>query len=221
MVNLLLLGFQGSKPAATEVGTAAREVIEDDPLPTIYLFKELMENRDLMSGNRQCFSLGPFHSSEDMEAVRERLMQVSVAINERQTQALVEKGYWVYLTPYQTLQEASNVLLSLRAMGLEDIALIPEGIWSNSISLGLFLRQENALKRKQDLEERGFSPLIEVQRQTESRYWLDYEQDPGSRLIDLGLQNLPNDFMQRALPCLEPETAPEAQTDPEPGTEKV
>ena len=62
------------------------------------------------------------------------------------------------------------------------------------------MRQENALKRKKGLEDRGYEPLMRVQRQAESRYWLDYEQDPGSDLIALDMQNRPNDFMQRSLP---------------------
>jgi len=43
--------------------------------------------------------------------------------------------------------------------------------------------------------------MIRVQRQSESRYWLDYEQSPGSELIAIDMQNRPNDFMRRSLPC--------------------
>jgi hypothetical protein len=42
-----------------------------------------------------------------------------------------------------------------------------------------------------------------VQRQAEDRYWLDYEQIPGSDLIAIDMQDRPNDFMQRSLPCPE------------------
>jgi hypothetical protein len=63
------------------------------------------------------------------------------------------------------------------------------------------MRQENAQRRKQGLESKGFNPMIRIQRQAEPRYWLDYEQNPGSALIALDMQNRPNDFMQRPLPC--------------------
>ena len=206
VANLLLLGFQLSKPVAEPETVASEAVAEDSSIPTIYLFSELAQDQDLMGSNRQCFSLGPFHSSEDMDEVRIQLQQVSVSIGERQTQALVEKGYWVFLPPYASLLEANRALLSLQALGLEDIAVIYEGDWKNSISLGYFLRQENALKRREGLEKRGYEPLMRVQRQAEYRYWLDYEQDPGSALIALDLQNRPNDFMQRSLPCPEQES---------------
>jgi len=206
VANLLLLGFQSSKPPAQPETTAKKTVVEESGVPTIHLFNEMMQDQDLMSGNRLCFSLGPFHSSKDRNEVRISLLEVSASMTERETQALVEKGYWVFLPPYASLLEANQVLLSLQALGLKDIAVIYDGDLKNAISLGYFMRQENALKRKKGLEDRDYAPLIRVQRQAEPRYWLDYEQNPGSGLITLDMQNRPNDFMQRTMPC--PESDP-------------
>jgi len=203
VANLLLLGFQVNKPVVQEETPVIQAVAEDPNIPTINLFNEMMQDQKLMSGNRQCFSLGPFHSSEGRDEIFARLQDVSTSISERQTQALVEKGYWVFLPPYISLLEANQVLLSLRALGLEDVAIIFDGGWKNAISLGYFLRQKNATRRKKGLEERGYEPQLRVQRHTEPRYWLDYEQHPGSGLIALDMQNRPIDFMQRSLPCPE------------------
>ena len=203
VANLLLLGFQGSKPAVQPETIAKQAVVEDSSVPTIHLFSEMIENQDLLSGNRRCFSLGPFHSSEDKNEIQTLLEDVSANISERETLALVEKGYWVYMPPYESLLEANQVLLSLQALGLKDIGVIYNGDWQNAISLGYFLRQENALRRKKDLEDRNFTPMVRVQRQSETRYWLDYEQNPGSTLIAIDMQDRPNDFMRRSLPCPE------------------
>lgn len=203
VVNLLLFAFWDSETAVqpkSPVKTAARQ---DSRVPTIHLFSEMMEDQGLMSDGRRCFSLGPFHSVDEVDEVYASLVEVTVTINERKSQALVEKGYWVYLSPYKDLVEANQVLFSLQGLGLKDVAVIYNGEWTNGISLGYFRRQENALKRKQGLEDRGYTPLIRVRRTAEDRYWLDYEQNPGSALIALDMQNRPNDFMQRALPCPE------------------
>ena len=201
VANVVLVGFLVSRPSAqSEVADKQIEAV-DSNIPTIHLFSEMMQDEGLMTGSRQCFSLGPFHDIEDMYDVRGRLQAISLSTDERQTQALVEKGYWVYLRPYETLLEANEVLFALQALGLNDIGVIYSGEQQNSISLGYFLRQENALRRKNGLEARGYKPLMRVQRQAEPRYWLDYEQNPGSSLIALDMQNRPNDFMQRAMPC--------------------
>jgi len=203
VANVLLIGFQASKKQPLKETVTASVETADSSVPTIHLFSELMEDQGLMNGNRQCFTLGPFHSRDDKDEIFSRLLEFAVAVQERETQALVEKGYWVFLPPYESLLEANEVLLSLQALGLKDIGVIYEGKHRNSISLGYFLRQENALRRKQALESRGYKPSMRVQRQAESRYWLDYEQVPGSALLTLDMQDRPNDFMQRAMPCPE------------------
>jgi hypothetical protein len=203
VANLLLLGFQDKKTAVPPKTTARQNVVEDSGIPRIHLFSEMMQDQDLLTGNRQCFSLGPFHADQDMDEIREQLREVSASISERQTEALVEKGYWVFMPPYISLLEANQELFSLQALGLTDIGVIYDGDWKNAISLGYFLRQENAVKRKIALEDRGYAPSIRVQRQAEPRYWLDYEQTTGSGLIALDMRNRPNDFMQRSLPCPE------------------
>lgn len=201
VVNLLLIGVWDKQPEVEKKVTAKSVSTQNSNIPTIHLFSEMIEDQDLLSDNRRCFSLGPFHSTEDLDIVYASLAEVSVTLSERQTLALVEKGYWAFLPPYSSLLEANEVLLSLQALGLKDIAVIYNGEWTNAISLGYFLRQENAVRRKNSLEERGYTPRIRVQRQSEDRYWLDYEQAPGSDLVALDMQDRPNDFMQRSMPC--------------------
>ncbi len=214
VVNLLLFGFWDKQATPQPKAPVKPKAVQDSNIPTIHLFSEMVVDQDLMSDSRQCFSLGPFHSVEDVDEVYASLIEVTVNITERQTQALVEKGYWVYLPPYKDLVEANQTLFSLQALGLQDIAVIYNGEWTNAISLGYFRRQENALKRKKSLEDRDYSPLIRVRREAEERFWLDYEKNPGSGLIALDLQNRPNDFMQRALPCPEQVASAEPVAQP-------
>ena len=221
VANLLLLGFQGSRPAIKPEITGNQQAIRDASIPKLYLFNELTQDQELMTGNRQCYSLGPFHTIEAKEVIRDQLEVVASSINERQTQALVEGGYWVYLPPFASLLEANQVLLSLKALGLKDVGVIYSGKWQNSISLGYFLRHENAQNRKKGLEQRGYEPLMRVQRQNEARYWLDYEQVPGAELVSLDMQTLPNDFMQRALPCPEIEVIDNVKSDLQPASEST
>jgi hypothetical protein len=201
VANLLLFGFQRKQPDTRPETTVAPAVKKNTGIPTIHLFSEMMQDQELLTGNRQCFSLGPFHSTDDKDEVLLLLQEISTGVSERQTEALVEKGYWVFMPPYGSLLEANQALISLQALGLEDIGIIYDGEWKNAISLGYFMRQENAQRRKKSVESRGYAPMIRVQRQGEPRYWLDYEQPPGSGLVALDMQNRPNDFMQRSMPC--------------------
>ncbi len=213
VANLLLFGFQRNNPAVepeTKVATAVKKTPE---IPTIHLFGEMMQDEDLLTDNRQCFSLGPFHSSDDKDEIRLLLQELSTRISERQTVALVEKGYWVFIPPYGSLLEANQSLIALQALGLEDIGVVYDGEWKNAVSLGYFMRQENAQRRKKSVEFKGYAPMIRVQRKGEPRYWLDYEQPPGSGLVAIDMQSRPNDFMQRSLPCLVEDTIEFEETE--------
>ena len=213
VANLLLLGFQKDNPVVQPESTVTQPVVMDSSIPTIHLFSEIIEDQDLLSGNRRCFSLGPFHAIGEQDEIKTRLQEITTSISERQTEALVEKGYWVFMPPFTSLLEANEELMSLQALGLKDIGVVYSGDWKNAISLGYFMRRENALRRQKELEDRGYETLMRVQRQAEPRYWLEYEQSPGSELITLDMQNRPNDFMQRALPCPEQDLFEVADAD--------
>lgn len=207
LANLALAAYQFSQSAEAKVTekslTAKAAISPDRNVPTIHLFSELIEDEGLLNGNRQCFTLGPFHSDDELVDFYAQLADMTVSLKERETQALVEKGYWVYLPPFTSLLEANQTLLSLQALGFKDMAVIYEGERKNSLSLGYFLRQGNAVRRKASIESKGFSPQMRIQRVAEPRYWLDYEQLPGSGFLALDMQGRPNDFMQRAMPCAE------------------
>ena len=206
VANLFLIGFQLSNPVENKPVASPSVVHQEVDLPTIHLFSELMDDEDLMTGNRQCFSLGPFHELAGAQALRGRLEPVSLAVNQRETRAQLDRGYWVFMPPYDSLLEANRALLSLQALGLEDIAIVYDGDWQYAISMGYFLRLKNARRRMEGLQSRGYTPLMRVHRDDEPRYWLDYEQNPGSELFVLDFSDHPNDFMQRSMPC--PENAP-------------
>jgi len=221
LANLLLLTFQASKPTLQEASPVVQNVAEDSDIPLIHLFEEMVEDRQLMFGTRQCFSLGPFHSIESRSQVRMQLRGLVAGVSERQTQALVELGYRVFLPPYESLLEANQVLLSLRALGLEDTSvIINDSEMNNAISLGYFMRQGNANRRQQQLQKRGFEAQVRVRRDMEPRFWLDYEQEPGAELLEVDMQAQQNNFRQRMLPCPELGFFSEADTEPgeaEPG----
>ncbi|MDX1736283.1 MAG: hypothetical protein R3228_18035 [Halioglobus sp.] len=202
LANLLLLGIRVRQPEEPGQAEVAIPEAIDDGVPTIHLIEELVQQQAITPDQRQCFSLGPFHSTEERDSVRMQLRGRVTGVSERQTQAMVERGYWVFLPPYESLLEANRALLSLRALGLEDIAIVYEETeWQNAISLGYFLRQGNANQRAKQLRDRGYGVQVQVTRRAEPRYWLDYEQDPGVELLKLDMQDVPLDFRQRILPC--------------------
>lgn len=212
VANLILFGFEVSKPAKKPADAqahaerpAASPGATDPGIPTVHLYSEIEDDPDLMAGARHCYTLGPFHSSAGRDAVRARIEPLAAAVSERRTEAMVEKGYWVFLPPYTTLAEASGTLRALKSVGVRDVGVLYDGEHAGGISLGYFLLKKNALKRKRSIEAKGYRPQMQMQRQAEPRFWLDYELLPGAGLPALDVDSLPVDFTQRTVPCGAPE----------------
>jgi hypothetical protein len=62
-------------------------------------------------------------------------------------------SYWVYLPPSSV--NVQKRLADLRARGVSDVYLMPEGTWKGAISLGLFRQEELAVALQRSITERG------------------------------------------------------------------
>ena len=200
--NLLLLGLEASKPPLDTSNDLETRTPQADPLPGIRLLSELA---DVDSGqlNRQCFTIGPFEGRATVDAIVEMLGAYTAALSSRETEAFVDRGYWVYLPPYDDEQGARRVVKTLYDAGFEDATVIKNGIWNNSVSLGYFINQSNAMVRKDRVREMGFNAETRIQREDESRFWVDYEQRTGVEYASRILGDMVPPGLHRATACAE------------------
>ncbi len=89
----------------------------------------------------------------------------------------MEQGYWVYLEPFASYEQAAEAVEQLVANGVSDYFLMTDGQFANAISVGLYERQSQAQARKDTIDELGLGwPVrVEMRREDETRYWLDFE----------------------------------------------
>lgn len=201
--NLLLLGLEAAKPPLDMSNDLQAGTPQADPLPGIRLLSELADVDSPQSG-RQCFTVGPFEGRPTVDAIVEMLGAYTSALSLRETEAFVDRGYWVYLPPYGDERGARQALKTLYDAGLEDIAVIKNGVWNNSVSLGYFIDQSGAMMRKDRASELGFKAQTRIQREGESRYWVDYEQRVGVEYASRILGGMVPAGLHRATVCPEP-----------------
>ncbi|MFT5139764.1 MAG: hypothetical protein ACI9CB_001417 [Rhodothermales bacterium] len=186
--NILLLGLEASKRPMEEPTAPGRvNIAQRQDLPALRLLSELSSDAD-DSDDSQCFTVGPFETKATVDAIVEMLKEYSSSARSRQTEAFVDRGYWVFLPPYDDRRSARKAVESLYGVGLDDVALINNGEWNNSVSLGYFINQSNAAQHRDRIRDLGFPAEFRIQRDDEFRYWVDYKQQSGdeyaSRLLD-------------------------------------
>lgn len=210
--NILLLGWALLQPELPEISDTedSDQISQISDLPAIRLASEAT---GLIPGgsqaSRQCFTLGPIASRSAMQRIRDELERSVVQLSWHETTALVEQGYWVYLEPFSSYEQAAEAVEQLVANGVADYFVMPEGPFANAVSVGLYERQSQAQTRKQEIETlgMGWPIVIDLQRQDEARYWLDFEIRSDSD-IDIESLIVDNDeARQLEVPCPENEAS--------------
>lgn len=120
-----------------------------------------------------CLSVGPLRSDRDIEEVGDWLRReggtFELRVGERREITL----YWIFIPPFETAAEANREAITLRAQGIDDIAVIPGGDMANAISLGVYSRRTTLERRLAELHELGHDPSLVPRYKTQKASWFD------------------------------------------------
>ena len=120
----------------------------------------------------QCYQLGPFHSEEELIAVRPRLAAYPLRSEIRQRPVTL---YWVHLQKPERVEDIDRQIVKLRNHGINDTWVSSGENYNGSISLGLFKTEHYALNRKKTVGNLGFKVEIEEHKKPENSYWLTWD----------------------------------------------
>ncbi len=155
--------------------------VADPGVPELQLIREreeqlLVSGGDL-GGGTGCFALGPFQTQTDLLRAFNAMAPFVAQSRQRQEVQTIDRGFWVYLQAVSTREEALNLARDLSLAGLKDYYVVTAGDRENTVSLGLFREEANALRRQSALLALGFD--AQMTRRTEEAlvFWLDYRRD--------------------------------------------
>jgi hypothetical protein len=198
--NIFLIGLEASKQPGPVRAAPIEVQSKVADAPTISLLSELETESGVQSAF-QCYSVGPFESRDTVDAIAEMLQTHASSVSARETEAFVDRGFWVYLPPFDDEVSAVRAMNSLYDAGLDDLSVLKDGEWNHSVSLGYFVNQPNAIKHKQIVQEMGYPAEIRIQRDDESRFWVDYQQQTGVEYASRILAGLVPAELHRSTVC--------------------
>lgn len=148
----------------------------------------------LSENSLNCFEIGPFDNLVDAQNfIDSRSIQAPMAPELRRTPAPGSAVFRVYLPPQESRELAADKLEELRgafdAHSLNiDSFLVVRGEMENSIALGVFAEQRNALNVQQQLAELGYAVTIQPEQQYLDEVWITVQsavsEPDSSRLRD-------------------------------------
>ncbi len=174
---------------AWSLSQPSKPVIELPPPPPgvkpLVLIREreeqlLREGGDLGSGmDSDCYALGPFQTQADVRRVANAMATTIAQSRQRQEMQTLDRGFWVYLPAVATREDALNLARELSAAGLKDYYVVTAGDRENTVSLGLFKEETNAVRRQAALQALGFDAQITRRREEALVYYFDYRRAEG------------------------------------------
>ena len=201
---------------AANLAFAAWQVRHEEPQPLPFRPTDrgvaplvLLNERNPLAIGRQrasnlepasCYTLGPLPSQADARRIANALSEDTQAVRERLATATRERGYWVYLPAQTSRDDALGKARELASVGVRDYYVVTAGENENTISLGLFGQQDNALRRQASLRQMGFEAEVTIRYDERPEYWVDYaitlEQAPSwqplvARYSNVSLEPIP------------------------------
>lgn len=151
-----------------------------------------------------CATLGPFDRLEMAQLAHERLSTMGYTPALRESGGQIRSGFWVYLPPFTSRNQAKQAEARLREKGVQDLFIVTGAEQRNAISLGLFSTPERADQRAAEIGRLGFAPRIAERFRDATVYWLDFREDPARPLEPEAIgvpgadETLPE---KRSIPC--------------------
>lgn len=155
------------------------------------------------SATSLCVNLGVFAASSEAEQLRQRLLALSIDSRVISRDVAENQDYWLVMPVQGGQFEAMQRLGSLQSEGIDSF-IITQGPLANSISLGVFVREDYARARQAQLEAMGHVVKVERQEKLSSEYLVQVG-SVARRLIDQSLlarlrQSFPA-LQHQFLPC--------------------
>ena len=145
-----------------------------------------------------CGTLGVFEKRSQAELVSVRLLADGAKTDITAETTNNQAGYWVLIPPQESRVAAIAIAKRLEEAGVSDLWRFTSGELAHAISLGLFRDDERAQARSDKINEMGFESEVRPRYREQTRYWLNYRYQNGSRMQAEYWQEL-----QEGLPELE------------------
>ncbi|MGB8635602.1 MAG: SPOR domain-containing protein [Rhodanobacteraceae bacterium] len=174
---------QAPMPAATDPGVPELRLLSEQGGSQDSQSAELSQApQKAPDGSDQCSTLGPFATEADVRSALDALTPHVSGIQYRQEQSTASRGWWVYLPALPDRDKALETARQLSDKGVRDYYVVTAGDRQNTISLGLFHDPANARRRRQDIAELGFSPVMHERTEQVLQFYVDYAVPRGTAL---------------------------------------
>lgn len=129
-----------------------------------------------------CVTLGRFDDPASAEQLRQRMLALDIAAEVKPKELVVGTDYWLVMPVVGGEHDAVLQLSALQEQGVDSF-LISRGDMAGQLSLGVFTREDDALLRRERLQELGHEVNVHALSRLKPQFLVEVSGD-GRRLVD-------------------------------------
>ena len=211
VLNFMVLawfGFQQTQQAQQHVAVE-QEQFNFSKVPSLVTLQEMpqeeIERRDVRLRESQpvevealgvessCALIGPYPEHVSAKQAKNRISTASKPADVVEWMRPLPPIYWVYMLPKSSREEALAALKELQAEKIDSF-LISDGEYVNGISLGLFSKEDSALKIMEARKAKGYNVTMKLREREEKTYWVAFRQSVPEEFVDSSVAKLSDEF---------------------------
>ncbi len=123
----------------------------------------------------ECLEIGPFLTQSDLRRALAALTPGAQRIQFREANAVVQRGYRVFLPAPPSREAALAVARGLFGRGVRDYYVVTSGADENTISFGLYRTELNARRRQEEVLAFGVDAKLEPRSESIPQFWVDLD----------------------------------------------
>ena len=150
----------------TVLGNTGDELVSD--LPDFRLSPSEQD-----PGQSVCFTFGPVPEETLATGLEDWFRSRRIPSQQRFTDEQGRRLFWVYLAPVSSRSGAMDTIEDFKAKGISDYRIITGGNLANAISLGLYSSQASVNDRINELQQKGYTPVVVPYSEGKRIYWVD------------------------------------------------
>ena len=139
-------------------GSDLRRIAPQPPPGTLQLLGQAASSS---AGRVDCFELAGLVDREQAARLTSDLRARGLAVHAVNGQKMEPLGYWVYLPPADSLEDAQVLARRLSDQGVDDYVFVVGRQKANAISLGVYPTRTEAVRRQREITSLGYEPVVE------------------------------------------------------------
>jgi hypothetical protein len=160
-----------------------RPVLVEPTIPALELRQDVdnvVYSSSTAGTQSSCYTIGPYNSEKAAQLVANKVRGFGLSVEIRHMRSMETLNFFVYIPPSEDTAKAEKIAQDIAKNDVQDVQIIHDGPYHNTISLGIFNNLTKAKRHAEYIRYLGYDARYTEQQAPREVFWVDYDEPFGS-----------------------------------------